>query len=525
MQDARDIPTDLEACQALLATLLPIVETIEADRNNLRETVQELKLQNERLLHLLYGRRSERRIDSPDQQRLDFQDEQDTALESSVQSEPIIQAEAESNLVDEALLKRLLERRRQRQEATPKSEGFPAHLPRRETLLDLSPEEKVGLTHIGDDVSERLIFEPPRIVIERITRPKYVRAKESQAGVMQVSPPLSIIPGCRYDFSVIAQVLQAKYWLHCPLYRQQDDLARLGWNPSRSTLGHLVTLGADVLIPLVDEFQRRLLLTDLLGLDETHVTELCQLAKGGSKETRAWLVRGLEEAPLNVFHYFPSREQKHVDALLESFSGVIIADCYTAYENISRRSLARIAHAACNAHARRKFVEAENASPFLAAQAQAFYRRLYDVEERGKCLTPEARFELRQREALPIWDAFSAWTRSAAVELLLPKNKMSEAIGYLRNHEAALRRYLGDGRIPIDNNDVEQTLRGLTTGRKNWMFLGSEQGGQRMATILSVISSAHRHNLDVYGYLVDCLRQLSRAQQVAPRAGRPARHS
>lgn len=516
MQDAFDIPTDLEACQALLATLLASLDTVESDRNQLKETVEEQKLQIGRLLQLLYGRRSERRVDSPDQQRIAFPDDQHEIPEASVGVEPVLQAEAEPDPRDEELVRSILDRRRRRREVGTKSAGFPAHLPRREIVLDLSPEEKAGLTHIGDDVSERLIFEAPRLVVERTTRPKYVRAKQPEAGVAQAPAPLSIIPGCRFDFSVIAQVLQAKYWLHCPLYRQQDDLARLGWNPSRSTLCHLVGLGADALVPLAEDFHRRLMLTDLLGLDETHVTELCATAKGGSKETRAWLVRGLEEAPLNVFHYFSSREQRHVDELLATFSGVIVADCYTAYENISKRSMSRIAHAACNAHARRKFVEAESASPLLAAQALAYYRRLYDVEDRGRDLSPAARLELRQREAVPIWEAFSAWLRSEALARLLPKNKISEALGYLRNHEAALQRYLSDGRIPMDNNDVEQTLRGLTTGRRNWMFLGSERGGERLATILSVISSAHRHNLDVNGYLEDCLKQLSRAQQESP---------
>jgi len=173
-------------------------------------------------------------------------------------------------------------------------------------------------------------------------------------------------------------------------------------------------------------------------------------------------------------------------------------------------------HASCNTHARREFVKSESSEPVLSAQAESFYRQLYDVEERGKLLSVQGLFDLRLRDAVPIWERFGHWLESDKVRHALPQSDIGKAIGYLRNQWTALRRYLSDGRIPIDNNQSEQEIRPLTVGRKNWTFLGHPRAAAGRLQLVSIASSAARHHLVIQDYLEDVLRKLADATQNNP---------
>jgi len=183
---------------------------------------------------------------------------------------------------------------------------------------------------------------------------------------------------------------------------------------------------------------------------------------------------------------------------------------------LEHRSGGRIIHASCNAHARREFVKAESNDPILSSQGISFYRQLYDVEERGKAFDAAARWELRQREAVPIWSRMRRWLDSDAAKRALPRSALGEALGYLRNQWSALQVYLTDGRLPIDNDQSEQTIRPLTVGRANWLFLGHPRAAVGRLQMSSVVSSAHRHHLLIDEYLEDVLRKLADAQQNHP---------
>jgi hypothetical protein len=194
-----------------------------------------------------------------------------------------------------------------------------------------------------------------------------------------------------------------------------------------------------------------------------------------------------------------------------------VGDGYDGYVNIEKRSQGRIVHAACNSHARREFVQAETHEPILCAQIEAFYRQLSDIEGRAKVLTTEDRLALRQREATPIWRRIEAWMNSEPVQrAALPSNPFGKAVGYLKNHWQALQRYLHDGNLPMTNDQAEQTIRPLTVGRRNWLFLGHPEAAPGRMQLLSVVSSAHRHNLIVEDYLVDVLTKLADARQNHP---------
>jgi hypothetical protein len=167
-------------------------------------------------------------------------------------------------------------------------------------------------------------------------------------------------------------------------------------------------------------------------------------------------------------------------------------------------------------HARREFIQAESNDPILASQAISFYRQLYDIEERGKTLEAAARQQLRQREAAPIWNRMRCWLDGDAAKRALPRSRIGEALGYLRNQWSALTLYLSDPRVPIDNAQSEQIIRPLTVGRNNWQFLGHPKAAAGRLQLYSVVSSAHRHHLMIDDYLEDVLRKLADAQQNHP---------
>ena len=229
--------------------------------------------------------------------------------------------------------------------------------------------------------------------------------------------------------------------------------------------------------------------------------------KKPSVSARMWTYRSLS-VPLNVFDFTVSRHRDGPQLFLANFTGTLMADCYSGFQGIALRSEGAMLRAACCAHARRKVFEARDSYPREASLLLGMFQQLYDIEDRGKTLSVDERQSLRQREATPVWQSLGAWLASDATQAVLPKSKFAEALGYLRNHWDALRVYLRDGRLPIDNNDVEQLMKQVAIGRKNWLFVGSVAAGERAADFLTLVSSAVRNDLDVWAYVKDVLDRL-----------------
>ena len=231
-------------------------------------------------------------------------------------------------------------------------------------------------------------------------------------------------------------------------------------------------------------------------------------AKGKPSVTaRMWAYRGVT-IPLTFFDFTVSRERAGPDLVLSKFCGKLMADCYSAYQGIELRSDGQIERGACVAHARRKVFEAREAYPHQASLVLAKFQQLYDIEDRAKAMSLEERLALRQTEAAPVWDALGVWLEGEDAHQILPKSKLGQSLGYLRNHWQPLQLYLTDGRMPIDNNDVEQLMKQVALGRKNWLFIGSVAAGERAADFLTLVSSAVRNDLDVWAYVKDVLDQL-----------------
>ncbi len=536
--------TERAQAQAELSTLTDAAQVLQEDREALRNKIAELQAAVDRLTNMLWGRRSEKRINKD---QLTLFDLQLSPEELSAKQLEIIAAEdLLSDAAKKKLLEELLNRRKKRQQQRLEERGredFPAHIERREITLDLDEQDKEGLSLLDVKIFERMRFERPRIYIEVINRHIYVRRGEPDAGVIAPPAPLGILPGVKYDFSVIAAALSMKLNFHLPTYRQQDVFAQAGYFPSRSTMNDWFNYAVLVLDPLFTEIWRLLLQQPVLLGDDTRVRLLTrgalddeQIEKvnrrsssksrdgpaSGSVTSYVWLYTGLDgTAPYDIFHWSLTHEDCWIDSHLETFHGVFVGDAAGPNARLEQRSGGRIVHAACNSHARREFLAAEKHHPQEAAKALAFYKLLYDVETRSQFMDGVDLLEVRRREALPIWTAFDRWMESDALQGVLPKSQLGKALSYMRNHQVALRRYLNDARLPIDNNQSEQTIRPFVIGRRNWTFLGHPLAAPGRLKLFSIASSAHRHGLLVHDYFEDILQKLAYAQQREPELLQP----
>lgn len=492
MSTDASLPDDVATLQQELlhtrAVLAETVATCEGQQAQLAKLQEELEL----LKRYLFGRRSERHVPDPRQGWLPWGDEAEQSPPPPVPEEEITY------------------RRRRKGHGWSK---LPENLPREEVLLDVPEHERQcsacgqALQKIGEDRSERLHLVPPRVWVKVLVRPQYACACR-QGGVQQAPPPPAPVPGGRFDFSFVAHVVTSKIADHLPLYRQQDILARSGIELSRSTLCAIMAGAAELGSPLAGLMARRLLVSDLLGADDTPVRLLDGSHPAGVRRARFWLFRGFEDAPYNVFYFHESRARDGPSAFLRDFRGTVKVDAYGVSEGVYLGSGGRIAASCCLAHARRKFEAARGSHPVLSCEALAFFHALYDIEDRAKGLSHAERHALRQREAAPLLNRLRTWLDRQA-QAALPRLKLGEAIGYARNQWSALVSYLDDGRLPIDNNATERDLRALTIGRNNWLFIGSPEAGPRAAVLYTVVASAARHHLDVWAYLCDVLERLA----------------
>jgi len=308
-----------------------------------------------------------------------------------------------------------------------------------------------------------------------------------------VSPPVPprplerALPGP----GLLSQIIVGKFSDHLPLYRQEDIFTRHGLHISRSTLCDWVRGAAELLTPLAAWQRQRVLQSPVLWTDDTTVRLLDREATGGSRQARFWTYIGDDEHPYAVYDFTPSRARAGPAEFLQDYQGYLHADAYSAYDGIYLDSDGRIIEVACGAHIRRKFVDAQSAAPADSAQMVERFRQLYDIEDRARDLTVAERAALRQSAALPIL----ARMRTHLDELsgrALPKSSLGKAVTYARNQWDAFCRYTTDGRLTIDNNVSERTLRTQAIGRKNWMFLGHEDAGPRAAVLCTIIAGARR---------------------------------
>lgn len=519
MFETTAIPDDLETCQQLLRELMEAYrqldtvhgellaistdmrgaqEKLEQEKAALEETVKELT-------HRLYGRRSERLESSPGQLALSFGEEAPVEVLPDV--------EEDKAFVEQYEQRRRQGRKRKKGKSPQTGKRFPEHYERRTERIEPTLPEGIrpeDCKLIGVDVVEILEIDRPVLWVREIEYPKYKIPDRPELKIVQAERQPNLIPGGSFGFGIAAEVLFNKFAIHTPLYRQQDVFSPLGWQPSRATLGLIVIHGAKLLQPLAHRMQDRIRSSAVIHTDDTPVRLLTPGEGKGSRQARFWIYRSCEpDAMYDAFAFTESRSRAGPEEFLRDFEGNLCGDCYSGYVNIETVTDGRITFSACNSHARRYVYNARQQEPELSSQLLALYQALYDVEERGRRLDAVSRLALRRRESVPLMQRIEQLLQSPSALALLPKSKLGQAVNYLRNNWTALTRFLSDGRLPIDNNESERALRRIAIGRKNWLFVGSRDGGERASTILTVVASADRHDLDVWAYLRDVLERLA----------------
>jgi transposase len=393
--------------------------------------------------------------------------------------------------------------------AAPQRRPLPAHLPR-ETQTHLPTDNvcpECGLTLasasiLGEDVSEVLEYVPASFRVVRHVRPRF--ACQCGGCIAQASAPSRPIARSFAGAGLLAHIMVAKYGDHLPLYRQQQIYAREGVELSDSTLGDWVGACHQLLRPLMHALHQYVFSADKLHTDDTPIAVLAP-GTGKTQQARLWTyVRddrpsGESHAPAVWFRYSPDRKSIHPQTHLKDYVGILQADAYPGYNALYASG--RILEAACWAHVRRKFYDIHVSHPTpITTHVLAEIALLYQVESAIRGSPPAQRQSMRQAESSLIVSRLHAWL-TAQVPTLSRKSASMDAIQYAFNQWQALSRYLDDGRIEIDNNAAERSVRSIAIGRKNFLFLGSDLGGERAATMYSLIGSAKLNAINPEAYL------------------------
>ncbi len=401
--------------------------------------------------------------------------------------------------------------------------SLPSHLPRQS--IEHTPSCTCStcgsdMTKIGEDVSEMLEYVPASFKVIRHVRPK-LSCPQCHTIIQQPAPSRPIDRGLPGP-GLLAHVLVGKYADHLPLYRQSEIYAREGVELDRSTLADWVGKSAQLLTPLVGALKDYVLSADKLHADDTPVPVL-QPGRGKTKTGRLWTYvkddrpAGGTDPPAVWFAYSPDRKGEHPIKHLQQFTGVLQADAYAGFDAlyVTNRKPGVILEAACWAHARRKFYDiyVANHSPTgwpraIAAEALARIGQLYDIEREIRGKLPSVRKAQRQRLAVPVLTDLHEWI-SNTLAALSKKSDLANAIRYSLTHWVALTRYVDNGIIEIDNNAAERALRAVSLGRKNFLFMGADAGGERAAAIYSLIGSAKLIGLNPEAYLTHVLTHIA----------------
>ncbi|PYX84864.1 MAG: IS66 family transposase [Acidobacteria bacterium] len=483
MPEAADLPDDVEALKVELvaARALVIEQKIQLEK---------LRFEIARLKRMKYGRSSEQLDTQIGQMQLTLEDLEATLAETP---EPLRPAPKPAPI-------------------KPVRRALPAHLPREDVVHATActcPACGGTLRRLGEDVSEMIEYVPGRYKVVRHVRPKFSCGACQK--IVQASAPSRPIARGLAGPAFLAHVLVSKYADHLPLYRQSQIYAREGLELDRSTLADWVGGASELLEPLVRSLGRYVMRATKLHGDDTPVPVLCP-GRGTTKQGRLWTyVRDDRPAaspdpPAVLFRYSPDRKGERPKAHLAPFTGVLQADAYAGFDRLYGE---RIQEAACWAHVRRKFydIHVAHASP-IAAEALDRIGRLYGIEAEIRGRLPDERAAVRQARAGAELEALHAWLHTIVAKLS-KKSELALAIRYALSRWSALTRYRDDGRLEIDNNAAERALRAVALGRKNWLFAGSDEGGERAAAIYSLLGTAKLNDLDPEAYLRYVLERIA----------------
>ena len=359
------------------------------------------------------------------------------------------------------------------------------------------------LVKIGEETSEQLDYQPASLFVTEHVRFTYA-CHACEGTVMTAALPAAPIEKGRPGPGLLAQVITAKYADHLPLNRQVDIFARHGVTLARQTLSDWVAAAADLLAPLYADLKARVLASQVIHTDDT-VVPVLDRERPDTRDGRLWVYVSDGHPATIVYDYTADRSRAGPRAFLGDFRGYLQADAYAGYDALY--ATGHVVEVGCWAHARRYFFDAKASDPARALPALGFIQQLYAVEREVKGADAATRRARRTEQALPVLARFRRWLDDQA-DRLLPKSPIGEAVGYTRAQWTALTRYCEDGALAIDNNVSERALRTVVTGRKNWLFCGSDAGGERTAILYTLVATCKAHGIDSWAYLRDVLDRI-----------------
>jgi transposase len=470
--------------------------------------IEKLRFQIAKLRRMQFGRSSERITRQIEQLELQLEE-----LETG-EAEDIARAEASEPAVPIPA------------RGKPKRKPLPDHLPRQEVVHQpaddgacICPACGGGMGQLGEDVTEVLDYVPGHFQVIRHVRPKF--ACRACDAITQAPAPAMPTPRGRATPAMLAHLLVAKYCDHLPLYRQCDIYAREGLELDRSTLCDWVGQAAWLLDPIAAAIRAHVFAAEKIHGDDTTVPVLAP-GLGRTKTGRLWVYVRDDRPycggapPAAAYFYSPDRGGAHPAAHMATFTGMLQADGYAGFEKLygpARTKPGPITEVACWAHTRRGFFdEWEHHKSPTAKQALDRIAAIYAVEARAAFAPLAERVELR-REAAPLLDAFFDWA-DATVSKLSAKSTLADAFRYAINRRDALSRFVTDGRLEMDNNIAENAMRCIAVGRKNYLFAGSDAGGDRAASIYTLVRTAKLNDVNPEAYLRDTLAKIAEGHPI-----------
>jgi transposase len=452
---------------------------------------------------------------------------------------------AESSAEDRAADAAKVPMAQRAQRAQAKRQALPSNLQRIEHHYEITPavcSQGHSLTRIGQDISEQLDCVPAQFFVHRHIRGKYCCA--ICQSITAASMPAQIIDKGIPAPGLLAQVIIAKHDDHLPLYRQEEIYRRSGAFIARSSMADWIGQCGVRLEPLAAALRQYVLGCGVLHGDETPI-KLLSPGAGKTHQAYAWVWRtsDLETQSATqseagrttdtehqqrgravIYDFCLSRAGEHARKMLQDYAGVLLTDDYSGYKALY--ATGKVTEAGCWAHARRKFFEAHKLNKSqIAQEALVRIAQLYVIEQEVQTLSAAQRLAIRQARSRPLLEEFKVWLLEQRV-LLVKADVTAKAMDYTLRRWAALTVHLQDARIPVDNNAVENAIRPIALGRKNWLFVGSQQAGERAATLMSLIESAKLNGHDAWAYLKDILTKLptwpnSRLHELLPHRWAP----
>lgn len=450
--------------------------------------IQKLQHQLEQLLRHIYGQKSEKYISNSSSSQMSLGFELPVIPEREKKKETIT-----------------YEREKRTIESNHKGRiAFPEHLLRVDEIA--KPKEDVtGLKVIGQEITERLECDPGKLFVRRIIRYKY--AKANNEGVIIADLPSSPIEKGKIGASVLALIIIQKYVDHLPLYRQIEQFKRMGITIASSTMSDWIKTGAELITPLYEALVKKILQSHYLQVDETRIQVLDRDEKihpnklqGRAKTHRGWYWTYRDPlSELVLFDYHESRGRAGPAEVLKDFNGYLQTDGYEVYNQFEKKY---VTHILCMAHARRYFEQALSNDKELSEYALNEIQKLYAVEKycRENNLSVYDRLDLRQEKSVPVLEQLYQWLKETVVQVT-PTSAIGKAISYALPRWERLMLYAHDGRLEIDNNLVENSIRPIAIGRKNYLFAGSHEAAQNAAMFYSLLGTCKLKGIEPFQWL------------------------